>query len=285
LIETRQKYGFREVTLFSGGKVSQWSDYLLSEVESYEVGADSLVLWYLGGAGFVIRTSKSTVYIDPYFGPSISPDWVRMISAPIDASAIRRVDLLVSTHEHEDHCDRVVVEHVGRNTQAMFMGPETSVTKAREWGFLSSGVVEMKPHVTKRVRDFAVTALPALDSHAEKALTYMLEAGGITVFHSGDSAYFNGFREFGEKWRVDVALLNLGRNPPGDTYYMTACDVVRAAMDLGARIVIPMHWDLWKRTCEDPRLVKLVADEWQAKIRVVVLRLGDRFEVQQSSKT
>jgi len=265
--------------------MSQWSDFLLSEVESYEVGADSLVLWYLGGAGFVIRTSKSTVYIDPYFGPSISPDWVRMIAVPIEPSAIKVVDLVVSTHEHEDHCDKMVVEHAGRNTHSLFMGPDTSVAKALEWGFPSSRIVGMEPYARKQVGDLVITALPAHDLHADKALTYMIEANGIAVFHSGDSTYFSGFREFGEKWRVDVALLNLGRNPPGDTYYLTPCDVVRSAMDLGARTVIPMHWDLWKRVSEDPRLVKVIADEWQAKIQVVVLRLGDRFGVQRFSKT
>jgi len=259
--------------------MSQWSNYLLSEVEGYEVAADTMVLWYLGGAGFVVRTSKSTVYIDPYFGPSISPEWIRMIAVPMEPADIRKVDILISTHEHEDHCDKGVIEEIGRNTRALFMGPKTSTEEASGWGFSPSRIVEMKPYERRRVGDFKITALPALDSHPKMALTYMLEARGFTVFHSGDSVYFNKFLEFGGKWNVDVALLNLGRNPQGDTFYMTPCDVVRAAVDLGAKVVIPMHWDLWKRVSEDPRLVKFVADEWQVKTRVAILRLGDRFEI------
>jgi len=56
---------------------------------------------------------------------------------------------------------------------------------------------------------------------------------------------------------------------------MNACDVVEAARDLGASKLIPVHWDIWRRTREDPQLVKDIAQRWG--LEVVILDLGDKY--------
>jgi L-ascorbate metabolism protein UlaG (beta-lactamase superfamily) len=54
--------------------------------------------------------------------------------------------------------------------------------------------------------------------------------------------------------------------------------VLQIAGDLNAKIVIPMHWDLWYGTLEDPRLVEREAEERKRDVRVVSLRIGERFD-------
>ena len=60
---------------------------------------------------------------------------------------------------------------------------------------------------------------------------------------------------------------------------MMLCNVVRAAVDLKAEIVVPIHYDLWKRTWEGSELVRLITRKWNANLEVVVLCLGDRLTV------
>ena len=60
---------------------------------------------------------------------------------------------------------------------------------------------------------------------------------------------------------------------------MTPCDVVRAAVNLRAEIVVPIHYDLWERTWEGSELVRLIMRKWNVNLEVVVLCLGDRLTV------
>ena len=264
---------------------STWKDYLLSEIEQWRVGEHEIVLWSLGGAGFVLKTKKATIYIDPYLGPSISKEIIRAIPIPIDPNDIRQIDALIMTHEHEDHCDRNTIVALGRNTKAIFVGSPKSVDLILGWNTSRERVVVMKPYQKLNVKDVKVTALPAKDPNPDiDALTYHLQAGDANLFHSGDSSYFEGYKEIGEKFRVDIALLNLARNPPqwAVKQYMSYCDVVRAAMDLKAKVVIPMHWDMWKLAIEDPYVLKPIMASQNPEVNVVVLKVGDRFEYRAS---
>lgn len=52
----------------------------------------------------------------------------------------------------------------------------------------------------------------------------------------------------GRRFNIDVALLAFGENPIGIQDKMTSSDILRAAECLGAKVVIPLHWDAWTNT-------------------------------------
>lgn len=257
--------------------MSQWGRLLLDEVEKTRVEQDSAVAWSIGGAGLFIKTSSTCLLIDPFLGSSASSDWVRMIAVPLDPEDIRLCDIFLSTHEHEDHCEKRTVLAVARNTGARFIGPESSCRSFLQWGVEENRVVILKPGESFSLKDVDVTAWFANDPDAESAASFIIRAGGVKLFHAGDSKFTEAFSRIGEHGGVDVAFLSLGRNPRGHKYYMNACDVVEAARDLGARTLIPLHWDLWRRTREDPWLVEEIARRWGLSLQVVVLSLGDKY--------
>lgn len=257
--------------------MSQWGRLLLNEIEETRVTDNSMVIWSLGGAGLAIKTRLSTILIDPYFGASSSSDWVRMIAVPLDPKEIVDCDLLVSTHEHEDHCEKATVLAVAGRTGARFIGPESSCSRFLTWGVEGSRVTSLKPGGSFSLKDVTVTAWFANDPDAESAISIIIKCGDITVFHAGDSKFSEGFSKIGEQGGVDIAVLALGRNPRGHKYYMNACDLVEAARDLGASKLIPVHWEIWRRTSEDPELVKHIVQRWGLPIEVIILRLGDKY--------
>lgn len=256
--------------------MSQWGRLLLDEIEGASVEQGSVVVWSIGGAGVVVKTPLSLVMIDPFFGSSVSSEWVRMIPAPMDPREMRFCDLFLSTHEHEDHCERNTVLAVARRTGAMFIGPGSSCRRFLEWGVEKNRVTVLKPGESLSLNDVTVTAWFANDPDAESALSFIISIGSVRLFHSGDSKFSEEFSKIGEQGGVDIAFLSLGRNPRGHKYYMNACDTLEAARDLGARTLIPVHWDLWRRTREDPWLVKKIAGCWRLPVEVVILRLGDK---------
>jgi L-ascorbate metabolism protein UlaG (beta-lactamase superfamily) len=91
-----------------------------------------------------------------------------------------------------------------------------------------------------------------------------IEAGGLSIYHSGDTAYFDGFAEIGRRFpRLDAALLPIGAYDPRwfmGKQHMNPTDALDAFRDLGARLVIAMHWGTFKLTDEPldepPRLFR-----------------------------
>ena len=73
---------------------------------------------------------------------------------------------------------------------------------------------------------------------------FIVEAAGRTIFHCGDTAYFEGFREIGARHKIDVALLPIGAyDPPtGRDVHMNPEEAVQAFLDLDAQWMVPMHY-------------------------------------------
>jgi L-ascorbate metabolism protein UlaG (beta-lactamase superfamily) len=231
---------------------------VLESVESSR--GETVTLWALGGAGFVLGYREERVYIDPYLSvPDPSRPFHRAVPVPFPPEQIRKATAVLSTHEHNDHCDPNTLRAIGANTSATFFGPETSARKAGAAGYplerirtLEAGqAVDVSP-------SFRATVYHSRDLYEEHAVMYLIGTPHGNIFHSGDTSYFGGFRKAGADAQIDVALLNFGKQIPDPErpYYMDAEAVAKAAADLKAKVVVPMHWNLWKEARDDPAKVK-----------------------------
>jgi L-ascorbate metabolism protein UlaG (beta-lactamase superfamily) len=111
---------------------------------------------------------------------------------------------------------------------------------------------------------------------------YVLEdVGGESarVYHSGDSAYFGGFAEVGERLKPDVALLPIGAYFP-DSYrsvHTSPEEALRAFVDLGANVMVPMHYNTFRlgREPMDEPLPRLLKAAERAGVPESVVALGE----------
>jgi L-ascorbate metabolism protein UlaG (beta-lactamase superfamily) len=85
---------------------------------------------------------------------------------------------------------------------------------------------------------------------------------------SGDTVWHRALRHIGERVRVSAAVLHLGgaRFPISGPirYTMIARDVPRVVQALGARTVIPIHYEGWRHFQESEK----DAREWLRRARL-----------------
>jgi L-ascorbate 6-phosphate lactonase len=260
---------------------SEWFEWFLGDVDQCRPKLGTIMLWALGGAGFILRTSTATIYIDPYVGGSVESEGLvfhRMIPIPFNASSVREIDATVITHEDLDHMDENFIFPVNANTKCKFVGPPSVADLLRSWEISEDRIISLEENETAEIKAMKILALPSNDTNAKTANTYLFDTGNIRVFHSGDSFHLKEFAKIGRAYRIDIAAISLGRNPPGSKWYNEIGEALQIASDLHTRVMIPMHWDLWQGTLEDPHLVKLEAKKKKLALRVVSLRIGERFE-------
>ena len=127
-----------------------WPIEFLKEVESHTVDK-GIVLWSLGSPSFLYRSPQATIYIDPYFGPTppeaptLYPGVYRTTAVPIYPPEISRVDAVISTHDHTDHCHEPTLQSFQENTNAVFIAPETSTTRMLNGGIARDRIKTVSP--------------------------------------------------------------------------------------------------------------------------------------------
>jgi L-ascorbate metabolism protein UlaG (beta-lactamase superfamily) len=97
---------------------------------------------------------------------------------------------------------------------------------------------------------------------------FIITAADRTIFHCGDSAFFPGFREIGERHKIDIALLPIGAYdaPTGREVHMNPEEAVRTFIELRAKTLVPMHYGTFRlgyEPMDEPlkRLLKSAADQ------------------------
>jgi L-ascorbate metabolism protein UlaG (beta-lactamase superfamily) len=72
------------------------------------------------------------------------------------------------------------------------------------------------------------------------------------VYHAGDTAYFEGFKEIGERLHPELALLPIGAYHPEHyrNVHTSPEDAMQAFLDLGSRCMVPMHYGTFRLSYE-----------------------------------
>jgi L-ascorbate metabolism protein UlaG (beta-lactamase superfamily) len=106
---------------------------------------------------------------------------------------------------------------------------------------------------------------------------YVLEAEGLVLVNMGDSLWYDQIGEELSRWRVDAICLSVAENPVGGTYYMSEVDAGRIARDVGARVLIPHHFDLWEWVALDPQRIQAIAPWYAPHTQISPARFGERM--------
>lgn len=250
---------------------------LPGRVERTVVEPGTVAVWHLGGAGMILKTLETIIYIDPYVGEDNNDPELggRGVPVPFDPRAVRWVDAVLCTHDHSDHTDIHTLTAWRDHLTPLVFGPAASIDLAREWGYPAARLVTLPHGESVTINDVRITSTRAYDPLAKGANGYLIAAQGITLLHLGDSLYFP---ELGQSvGEVTVLFVSAGHNPRVKNYYMTESDAARAARDVHARILVPVHWDLWRNFSMDPRRVTAAARWYCPDVTVRIPQYGRKM--------
>lgn len=207
---------------------------------------DHVRITWIGHASFFLQFAGHSVMVDPNWAMWHGP--VKRQRLPgLRLHEVPEVDLVLVTHAHFDHLHKPSLRIL--QAREGIVVPRGSGKLVKRLGF--PAIHEMTAWDELRFDMLEVIHTPSHhwgarflhDTHRDYG-GYIVRAGGKSVFHCGDSAYFAGFAEIGKRYKIDVALMPIGayETPSGRDVHMNPEEAVRAFVDLGAKVLVPMHY-------------------------------------------
>jgi len=204
------------------------------------------ITWF-GQSTIRIKTDSLVIYLDPY----------RIQQA-------EAADIILITHDHWDHFDPPSIAKLVTD-KTIFVMPSSCRESSRE--IQVKNIHYLSLGETMIIGQIAVKAVPAYNikkvkfhPKSKNYLGYVVTIGGIRIYHAGDTERIPEMKEF----QCDIACLPLGQK-----YTMNSVqEAADAALDVKARIAIPIHYGLAEGSDEDAlRFQELLKD----KVKVLIL--------------
>ncbi len=232
-------------------------------------GNQICVTW-IGHASFLIQTAKHNILIDPNWA-----NWVfvvrRLRKAGVALRDLPAIDLVLVTHAHFDHLHRKSLRQIAAR-QPIFV-PTGVGNLVHDLGF--ERVHEMSWWESIDFRGLKITFTPAKHWGARMVTDRHRGYGGFhiqykdrSVYHCGDSTYFEGFQEIGKKLKPEIALLPIGAYEPPSfrDHHMNPEQAVTVFHELKSKFMVPMHYGTYRMSYEplhepEQRLLAAAAQE------------------------
>ena len=224
---------------------------------------DSFDVWWMGQSGFLIQWNGSCLLFDPYLSDALTKKYAstakphtRMSELVIAPHLLDCIDIVTSSHNHTDHLDgETLIPLLKVNPGIAFIIPEAN----RD--FIADRVkcelrfpVGLNDGDTREVKGFTFHGVPAAHNTVErddkgrcKFTGYVVRFGKFSVYHSGDTLWYDGLEKILGPFHVDVAFLPINGNDPrrGVAGNLNATEAAKLGKKIGARYVVPHHYDMF----------------------------------------
>jgi L-ascorbate metabolism protein UlaG (beta-lactamase superfamily) len=211
----------------------------------------------IGGPTAVFEHAGLRWMTDPAFSGPGDYDYLTKLTGPaLEPDAVGDIDVVLLSHDHHaDNLDPAGREFLPRATRVLTTGAGAERLGGNAIGLEPWASVEVPAPGGSPV---TVTAVPAqhgpdgTDHITGPVVGFVLQAPATdTVYVSGDNASLDVVRHIAERiGTIDIAVLNAGavQIPQrfGGAYLTLSSDrAAEAAKILGARLVIPAHFEGW----------------------------------------
>jgi L-ascorbate metabolism protein UlaG (beta-lactamase superfamily) len=230
--------------------------------------ASGLRITLLGHSSLLVEIDGTTLLIDPVFSKRASfVQWFgpeRFFPPPLTIEELPPLDAVLLTHDHYDHLDSASVQQL-RDRTPLFVCSAGVGSHLKRWGIDTAKVKDLNwmdsytvPSATST--PLTLTALPARHFSGRSFKRYntlwssfLLKTVRHNVYHGADSGYYGGFGEIGERFGpFDLATLEIGAfDALWADIHLGPDNAMRAAADLRAKVLMPIHWGLFNLAFHD----------------------------------
>ncbi len=242
----------------------------------------------IGHSTVLIQLDGLNIITDPIFSQRILGFSKRYVEPGITFENLPNIDAIIISHEHFDHFDKKSLR--GFNKNIPFIVSKGLRRKAENLGF--QDVRELGWWECTKTYQLKITATPA-KHFLSHSLSYLIE-GTKTIFFAGDTGLNRYFENIGKKFNIDVALLPMGAYRPHLSFIpgfsalmrkvpMHPEDIPQTQKQLKAKVVIPIHWGVFKITAEPVKEPKEkmqgIINQYNLDSKIKILDPGESFDL------
>ena len=217
-------------------------------------GSDQLNVTWLGHSSLMINIDGYKILTDPVFEKRISLLGPTRFNGdvPLDIQQISKIDAVIISHDHYDHLNKYSVQYLVDKSDK-FIVPLKVGARLVNWGVPKDKIIELdwwQEHWLDQ--NLMIAATPAqhfsgrgiFDRNKTLWASWVIKASFHKVFFSGDSGYFSGFQQIGEKYGpFDMTFIECGAYGEGwPKVHMFPEQTVQAHLDLKGNVLHPIHW-------------------------------------------
>ena len=269
------------------------NEALVAEMDALLEDTSTAHLWWLGQSGFLLQWKGKRILLDPYLSDSLTDKYAntdkphtRMSELVIDPSLLRGIDVVTSSHNHTDHLDAAtLIPILANNPGIRFIIPEANRTFVADRVKCAIDFPDgLNDGQLVQIGEFSFHGIPAKHNTIDRDeqgncryMGYVIRFGEYSIYHSGDTLWFEELPELLRPFAIDLALLPINGNKPerkvaGNLDHREAVKLSRL---LGVKTLIPCHYDMFSFNTADVQDFVKEAEASGQGYRV--LRGGEHF--------
>lgn len=256
-------------------------DYLRSNREEVSIT-------WIGHSTFYLQVGGLNIWTDPVFANRMG--FAKRLAGPgYLPEELPNADVVLISHGHYDHLDYPSLRRL--QGDPLFLVPVGLGAAFRRKGYRAE---EFGWWQECELQGVKLTFVPAqhwvrrgpFDMNTSLWGGWMIEGAGGSVYFAGDSGYFQGFKEIGDRFDIDYALMPIGAYEPEwfmRMQHVSPEEAVQAHLDVKAKYMVPMHYGAYALADDTPReALDRVLAEWERlgleKDTLKVMKLGETLK-------
>lgn len=214
---------------------------------------------WLGHSTVLMRLGGKALITDPVFW-DVNLLVRRKTPLPVDPMELPPIDYVLISHSHYDHLDTKSVKFLKKASDPVFITGPGYEGYFKSIGVSKHLVLDWKEEFL--AGDVRIVSLPVqhwskrtlFDTDKMLWCSYLIERGETKYYWIGDTGYYEGYKEIGERWGpIDVLMVPVGAYEPRwfmKNHHVNPEEALKIARDVKARLMIPIHWGTFDLTDE-----------------------------------
>ncbi|BCZ45997.1 MBL fold metallo-hydrolase [Clostridium gelidum] len=264
---------------------------LIKDIDDCVLEDGKIAFWWLGQLGYVIKIGKTVVYLDAFLSENVD----RNVQPLLKPQEVVNADIILGTHDHEDHIDRGVWHQLSISSpNAKFVVSKLLIKSlSRELNIPEDRFIGLDDGMSISEANLKISGIASAHEFLDQDLKtgiypylgYIIEGNGCVLYHSGDTCLYEGMYSKLKKWgSLDIMFIPINgrdaarynRNCIGNMTYQEAVDL---AGHLKPGLVVPGHYEMFSLNSEDPLLFKDYLEAKYPGVEYWIGNHGDRVLV------